>query len=938
MKKIVLGILFSLTTIFAVQADIWDDIRTSALAPNNGTNGRALPLAGGWQTGWYKYNWGDNRGGTLLEPSYIIDLIEQQHHLLVSIQHRGPDEATTYYSDYIEDALDYLELKNQPIVVEGTQYEQNLYLKEPYISLPSSTSPRVYTTGQELLNKLTPFPPLLSKWYDVGENWTADSDGMDMLQNIYPNPPKVIFLGNNEAQRLRWTDAETSQRYIDLYSTGQTDNFKRQKFSEGWADCYADMFDGMLSGLTSNWENNSIFVGYGCSGMWNGYGRWSGWPTYSLHYNSEMTWEQNVWDGCSTSYYLHNSADGPSDFRVFGMQVELQNRVFMLEDQLAVNPDFWHELSVWYGADAHRDWLVNTLGQTYNGDRYKGLIQFGMWLLTPRLVRHYGNGWTVSRETEGFEYFDAIMESVDQVHSDPVLKKFWQYGELVENTSRNHPSQTLIPSEFANRSRWFQLNTNLDPAAPWSLTTEIPVFALARVIGTTPNREWLVYAHSPLQERTGVQITVPGYGTLTTDVSREGTFTHVKENDNDLIAYYSLNDTANDLSGNGNNGTLVNSPSYTAAKINKGISLSKASFQYVNGGRSTILSSSTDELTISLWAKADTLQAEGIDWILAKGSLYYLPKCGYSIRTWHKQLAFFVVGANNTMVSVSGPVLEEDVWYQITAVYKGGEYIKLYVNGVEYSNSSNIPASIEASSSYDLHIGNGSYCSYPWDGIIDEVKIFNRVLSTEEITDEAHLLAKFDFEEINSGTIDDLSRNGNTGTLENSPVLTRERTVGNNAIQLLHSNNQYVNCGRAASLNGTDELTVNVWVKADTLQADSIDWILGKGSLVSPKSGYSLRCWHKSLAFLVVGPNDAMVWVTGPTLEEDIWYHITGVYKGGQYLKLYVNGVEYSNTTNIPTSIEASSSYDLEIGSGSYCGYSWNGKIDSVKIYNKALY
>lgn len=37
MKKIALEILLALTTVLAVQADIWDDIRTTAQAPNNGT-------------------------------------------------------------------------------------------------------------------------------------------------------------------------------------------------------------------------------------------------------------------------------------------------------------------------------------------------------------------------------------------------------------------------------------------------------------------------------------------------------------------------------------------------------------------------------------------------------------------------------------------------------------------------------------------------------------------------------------------------------------------------------------------------------------------------------------------------------------------------------------------------------------------------------------
>ena len=919
-KKKLLITIITLVTVITIKADIWDEIRTTALAPNNGPNGRALPLGGSWEIGWYKYRWGYNPSmGTLLEPNYIINLINNQHHLLVGIAHLSPDSSTTYYSYYMENALDYLEQKNQPVIAIGTQYEQNLYLKVPYNALPPSTSPRVYNTSQELLNKVTPFPPVISKWFDVGVDWTTYNPATNMLENIYPNPPKVIFLSNNESVKLKWPDAETSQRYIDLYGTGQTDEFKRQKISEGWIDCFSEMFDGMRSGLsTRSWCDNSIFVGYGCSGPWSCFARWAYWDTYSLNYGNQIAWEQNAWDGGSMSFYLNN---GLRDYQVMSPQVGAQNRVFMLQDQLAVNPEFWHELSTWKGGDAYLK-IMDDEGQTYTEARYKGLVQFGMWMLTPRVVRHY-KSLSISLEDEGFEYFDAIMDSVDRVHTDPVLKKFWKYGELVENTSRQHPYQSAVPSAFASRPRWFMLNTDLDPATPWTVTTELPVFACARVLGTSPNREWLLYAHSPVQDRTDVNITLPGYGTVNTDVSREGTFVHVKENDNDLIAYYSLNDTANDISGNSNDGVLVNSPSYAAAKINNGISLSKASKQYINGGNSSILSSSMDELTISTWVKADTLNTNSTEWIIGKGSLLAEPVvCGFHLRTYHG-IPMFYVGST----SVYGSQLQEGNWYHIAAVFKGGEYMKLYVNGQEYSKTTGVPASIVASNNYDLHIGNMSYRDYyAWDGIIDEVKIFNRVLSEEEIIDEAHKLIEFDFESLNAGTVADISRNGHTGNVINSPSLTRTRVAGNNGIQLNRNNSQYINCGHDASLNGGSELTVDIWVKADSLQENSLDWVLGKGNQsVYPLSGYCIRAWHKSLAFMVAGPNNTLITVTGPTLEEDVWYHIVAVYKGGQYLKLIVNDIEYSKTTNIPASIADSPNYDLHIGSGSYCGYYWDG-------------
>ncbi|MHB9139556.1 MAG: LamG-like jellyroll fold domain-containing protein, partial [Victivallaceae bacterium] len=95
--------------------------------------------------------------------------------------------------------------------------------------------------------------------------------------------------------------------------------------------------------------------------------------------------------------------------------------------------------------------------------------------------------------------------------------------------------------------------------------------------------------------------------------------------------------------------------------------------------------------------------------------------------------------------------------------------------------------------------------------------------------------------------------------------------------------------------------------------------------------------WNKQLGFFVMDGTKA-VQVTGPTLQENVWYHIIGVFKGGQYLKLIVNGITYTNSTNIPASIAVSPNYDLQIGAGSYCGYQWDGIIDEAKIYNKALY
>jgi len=124
--------------------------------------------------------------------------------------------------------------------------------------------------------------------------------------------------------------------------------------------------------------------------------------------------------------------------------------------------------------------------------------------------------------------FEALVAGVDRVWANPALKRFWRKSELVPNRSRKHPYQSRIPKKWQDVDRWFLLNTDLDAPGEWKLTTEIPVLAIARVTGEGKGREWLVYAHSPLQARRGVAIEVPDFGTVTVDVTPAGVFHLVK--------------------------------------------------------------------------------------------------------------------------------------------------------------------------------------------------------------------------------------------------------------------------------------------------------------------------------------------------------------------------------------------------------------------------
>jgi hypothetical protein len=56
------------------------------------------------------------------------------------------------------------------------------------------------------------------------------------------------------------------------------------------------------------------------------------------------------------------------------------------------------------------------------------------------------------------------------------------------------------------------------------------VWTLARVIGSAPRREWLVYAHAPAGRKTNVSVTIPGYRRVVLpEVAIAGSFYRVQE-------------------------------------------------------------------------------------------------------------------------------------------------------------------------------------------------------------------------------------------------------------------------------------------------------------------------------------------------------------------------------------------------------------------------
>jgi hypothetical protein len=482
---------------------------------------RQLPLAAHW-------NLGEAENG--FSPQYQMRMIGEGHKLLPWFRMPNVEWAAddAQWTKYYEAPLKAARAKKLPLSLVSSQWEGLLTSDATYLGLPSDSNPNVIGPDGKVRAELSPFGAI-APWRDVGRRW-GSSPLMKRIEAWYPDPPQLLFVSNNEATRLWWVKAEEDAHYLKRYGRGRSDDFKRKAVGDGWIERYRALQQGIREGLSSTlWKQRVIFVGYDAFGPPH-FGRWPGWMEYSLYSNGRIDPRPLAWDGGSPSFYVFNWNES-TDYTVFSPQIEAMNWLFMLREAERLNPSFWFEISTWDGNELEQGndkrKLYASRGQTYSPERYGGMVQFGMWLLRPRVVREF-RGW---RETlpQAEPYFLPIVAAVDRVHSDATLSKFWRSGELVANRSRQHPYQTSIPPEYQSAERWFLLDTTLDPRQPWSLGTEIPVFSLALLTGSSPSRQWLVYAHSPLRNRSDVSISIPDYRSITVNVSVGGSFYLVNE-------------------------------------------------------------------------------------------------------------------------------------------------------------------------------------------------------------------------------------------------------------------------------------------------------------------------------------------------------------------------------------------------------------------------
>jgi hypothetical protein len=234
-----------------------------------------------------------------------------------------------------------------------------------------------------------------------------------------------------------------------------------------------------------------------------------------------------------------------------------------------------------------------------------------------------------------------------------------------------------------------------------------------------------------------------------------------------------------------------------------------------------------------------------------------------------------------------------------------------------------------------------------FDGLIDEVGIYNRALSTGEArylagyrapVDIGPLVAYWPFD----ATLNDVTGNGHDGTAMNGA------SIVDGALVLDGNQQQYVEVAHDPALNLTDAFTITAFVQLDA--ADDRRSIITKEQ--TPDGSRGWNCWIQS-GEPQMQLMDGEKWAdtgdigqskfavkSGTMLDAGTWYHLAFVYDSAGPEQIYVDGVLQVSEDVVTGTLHANVQ-PVRIGAYIWdpAGYQkyFAGSIDDVRVYNRVL-
>jgi hypothetical protein len=420
-----------------------------------------------------------------------------------------------------------------------------------------------------------------------------------------------------------------------------------------------------------------------------------------------------------------------------------------------------------------------------------------------------------------------------------------------------------------------------------------------------------------------------------------------------LVGHWKLDETSGtsvaDASGASNTGTITGTATWSPAIRGNG-----HRFNYTNGDDYVTVSNSTslqdvqeDDYSLAMWFKPNsvppgsgTTNNAAYALLMKNGFL-----CGLAYTNGQKFGLAHPFSDSTYSQLYSTSTFGPGVFHHVVAIVKRNTgTITLYVNGqLEATGSftANKAAYEQGTATWKLGIATpgASSARFPADGTLDDVRIYNRAISAQEISLLYGNTGHWKLDE-NSGTVATDSSGANYhGTFTGSPTLNQtavydQGTLFNNA-----TFTEYLVLPRDA-VHGVSTVSVSFWIKTSYTGEQAVV----SGANASQSNEFLLH-FGSSTEFRVYCHGNTQSW-TIPSVADNQWHHFIVISQADtNSTVVYKDGVSLgSKTISANTSAFNIASGGLivaqeqdSVGGGFSNSQCVRGTLDDLRIYQRSM-
>lgn len=368
----------------------------------------------------------------------------------------------------------------------------------------------------------------------------------------------------------------------------------------------------------------------------------------------------------------------------------------------------------WQRADSESGFYLNISGATQNtyslgaGDAEKYLRV----IVTPKTAdaSPFTGESVTSAAVGSIAYSDGTPQAQNVSISGTA-----QYGETLTGSYTYFDSDG--DPEGATTRQWYRSSNNLDYAPIIGATGSTYTLVMADL------NQYLRFAVTP-RASTGTPEGTETFSFATDKIT-------IPPISNGLLGHWRFNDDGVDASGNGNTATLSGGASFDASgKFDSAVAITAATGVSLGTNPDP-----TGDFSWVAWVKRGTWPGSGNEVLLGKG--------------WNGLAIYVATGTNNGQLRIQfkdgslntynafyndmQTMMPAGLWTHLVAVREGANF-RLYINGSQASHSyhnGSVNAINDPGGNLTLgYMGSAN----PWDGAFDEMRIYNRALTQEEIT------------------------------------------------------------------------------------------------------------------------------------------------------------------------------------------------------------